>query len=119
MKTVFKIWLLTFVIGTIAAAQQREMVVYKDATIFVMNADGSELRPLTRAKDHQWQGSPTLSPSGEMLAWDAHRPGLQTPSVFIAQSSGEVRRLIDGIRPFWLDNQTLGGARRRDRRSLT
>jgi dipeptidyl aminopeptidase/acylaminoacyl peptidase len=49
-----------------------------------------------------------ISPNGKRLAWDAHRSGLKSPSVFLADIDGNVQNKLEGLtRPTWLNDSEL------------
>ena len=88
--------------------QQRDMVVYHNASVYLMDADGSNLQCYGRVDGYEWHGSPSFSPDGKLITFDAHRAGLKDPAIFFAGVKGTpIRRLCDGTRPIWLDNETL------------
>ncbi len=95
-------------ISSAALAQQRDLIVYHNSSIYLMEADGSNLRCYGRVEGYQWHGSPSFSPDGKLITFDAHRPGLKDPAVFLCGVKGtEIRRLCDGSRPIWLNDDTL------------
>jgi Tol biopolymer transport system component len=72
--------------------------------IFLADADGSNLKPLTDLPGYQAQGSPAWSSDGEWIAFDAWRPGegekLQEARVIVVKADGgEPRVLMDGAMP--------------------
>ncbi len=74
--------------------------------LFLMNADGSNRRQLVDLEHYNAQGSPSFSPHGKMLAFDAWRAGQGESSskahIFIANADGSgAKDLGDGAMPSW------------------
>ncbi len=68
--------------------------------LYVMNADGSNLRQLTRA--HGWNATPAWSPDGEHIAFTSDQDGKDSGIWLIAPDGTGPRRLSDhGARPSW------------------
>ncbi len=69
--------------------------------LYVMNADGSNLRPLTRA--HRWNATPAWSPDGEHIAFASDREDKGNAGIWLIAPDGTgPRRLSDhGARPSW------------------
>lgn len=75
-----------------------------DKSLFVMNSDGSELRPLTVLPDYTAHGSPDWSRDGTRIAFDAWRPELgetytQAKIVVVNADGMNPRVLGDGALP--------------------
>lgn len=99
---------LATLLTSVALGQQQDMVVYHNASVYLMNADGSNLRCFGRVEGYEWHGSPSFSPDGKLITFDAHRTRLTEPAVFFAGVKGTaIRRLCEGTRPIWLDDETL------------
>ena len=78
--------------GTKIAFDRR--VTFQDADIFVMNADGSDAKPLTNdvAPDIQ----PAWSPDGRLIAFQSERASKHVPQVFVMNADGSgVRQVTD------------------------
>ena len=78
--------------------------------LFIVNADGSEMRNLTNTPDvHEY--FPKVSPDGSMIAFEASRPGREDYSeIWVMNIDGGERRLIDrwALQPAWSpDGRTL------------
>jgi Tol biopolymer transport system component len=80
-----------------------------DGDIYVMNADGSALRRLTRNDGAGWAAAPIWSPNGRKIAFNQVRPPLKPPYrkgwksevwVMNADGSGQ-RRLARGFPSAW------------------
>jgi TolB protein len=56
--------------------------------VYVVNADGSELRRLTRTRG--WDFDPTWSPDGRRIAFRSHRDG--NPEIYVMQADGSAQR---------------------------
>ena len=68
-----------------------------DANIYVMNADGSRLRRLTRSPGEAWDGYPVWSPDGGKIAFLR-----STPEVWVMNADGSgQRRLASGWGSAW------------------
>ena len=55
-----------------------------DAEIFVMNADGTDVRQLT--DNDNWNGFPSWSPDGDRIAFDSTRYG--SNEIFVMNADG-------------------------------
>jgi Tol biopolymer transport system component len=72
--------------------------------LFVMNADGTEVKPLVNMDDYDGHGSPTFSADGSKIAFDAWRASAGESSsnahVFVANADGsEPKDLGPGAMP--------------------
>jgi TolB protein len=99
----------------------RDSVCPSDADIYVMNADGSGKRRLTR--DAQLDYLPAWSPDGQQVAFERRRrtnpktaPRLFRREVYVMNADGTGQRLLAyGERPLWSpDGRTIAFVSRRD-----
>ena len=87
-----------------------------DVEIFVMNADGTEVRQLTDNDSFDWGA--TWSPDGDSIAYASSRDG--DSEIFVMNADGtEVRQLTDNddgdIAPIWSsDGDSIAYASSRD-----
>src|SRR5687768_10041112 len=73
-----------------------------EVRIFLVNADGSDMKRLTDLPKYIVQGSPTWSQDGKRIAFDAHQAGQtsnQTRIVVVNADGSNPRVLIDGAMP--------------------
>ena len=83
-------------------------IVHQDSAIYMAARNGGDFRRLHRVDDYQWHGSPSISPNGRQVAWNAHKEKLTNPSVFVGDLNGNIEHIIEGAtRPVWLDDETL------------
>lgn len=67
--------------------------------IFIGNADGSDLKPLTDLEDYVQQGSPTWSSDGSKIAFDAWRPNMgedgNASRIVVVDPDGKNAKVLD------------------------
>ena len=74
---------------------------------FVMNADGTGWRSFFKFEGHPTCGSPTVSPDGTMIAFDARPRNQQESAVFMMSiNGGEPKEIGFGTMPSWSSDGT-------------
>jgi uncharacterized protein (TIGR02145 family) len=95
-------------IGEIAFVSERDGI----AQIYLMNADGSEQRPLTQASQDHWY--PHWSPDGERIAFHSHQSNNVWSIYTIDAQGGDLQRLTHeeahDAGPVWSPDGAPGGA---------
>ncbi|NOX56377.1 MAG: hypothetical protein GXP27_18415, partial [Planctomycetes bacterium] len=74
--------------------------------LYIMNRDGTDLRPLVSIPEYTAHGSPAFTPDGKRIAFDAWRSGrgetYVNAHIFVADANGgNVRDLGPGAMPSW------------------
>ena len=94
--------------------------VMKADNIYVMDADGENLRNLTQSTDND-VGAPVWSPGGQHIAFDSKRSGNYNPDIYVMDADGEnLRNLTQStdstdVSPVWApDGQYIAFISRRD-----
>jgi Tol biopolymer transport system component len=77
------------------------------ASIFTVNVDGSDARPLIAVEGMVWHGSPAYSPDGERIAFDAAPEAFGGPAtrLYIVALKDQRKTITDlgfGSNPTWL-----------------
>ena len=78
------------------------------SAVYVMNADGSDLRPITPAKLHG--GNPDWSPNGKLIVFHSNNYGPSRSEIWVVKPNGKglrrLRRLHSGrdYQPVWSPN---------------
>jgi Tol biopolymer transport system component len=89
-------WLACFAGAPAAIAQDAQWAIY------VMRADGGEVRKLAQVEGCGDHSSPRWSHDGKRVAFDARRLAINNRVLFIVNADGsELRQLSDDSRPDW------------------
>jgi Tol biopolymer transport system component len=92
----------TLLITTLIAPQ----LSFAQRKLCVMNADGSGLRTLSEMPGYIWEGSPSWSPDGKLIAFDGTNSNFPNDHIFVknADGAGEARDIGLGSQPSWSDD---------------